>query len=102
MRAKTVNFERSRDPKEALGIGSPVIQNVVDWLHDESEGMFWEMNFELPYPSKSDVREFVVSNISLMKELSNWEPDWIPEENLMTDDVIQDFREWWFDKNDPE
>ena len=97
MRAK---FIRGNDPKSVMGLGDPVVQNVVDWLHDESEGMFWNMNYELPYPSKKDVHEFVTGNLPLMKELSTWEDDWLPEENLMTDDIVTEFREWWIDKDE--
>jgi len=104
MRAKSVNenvnFERGRDPKSAMGLGDPVVKNVVDWLHGESETMFWNMDYELPYPTKKDVYEFVTGNIPLMKELSTWEDDWLPEENLMTGDVISEFQDWWIDKDE--
>ena len=97
MRAK---FIRGQDPKSAMGIGMGAVKNVVDWLHDESEGMFWNMNYDLPYPKKSDVENFVVNNPGLMDELSEWEADWLPEENLMTGNVIKEFQDWWIDKDE--
>ena len=98
MRAK---FVRGRDPKSAMGIGNPVIKNVVDYLYDESGPVWWVDAWHVPDPERSDVEEFVLGNKELLADLANWEEDWIPEENL-TSDIFEEFQYWWVEQKDPQ
>ena len=102
MRAKSVNFERGRDPRSQMGIGNPYVQKVVDYLYDEYIfPTFWEENFDVHTPSKKIVTDFVLDNPRLLKELNSWEDDWLPEENLDGAELQDEFTDWYLDFAEP-